>query len=155
MCVYSPKFPYINFEHFDKFWRHRLTINNFSSTLSKTTKAAYPQTNISVSFATRQEALFVEGIPSQRWFFVSWQQDNQNFSLRVDPPLQFCRKLLSIYYKLWVIIWLNKSKILRCQQDDEDLSLRVYPLPGLNLISENISLNPWIKSSTARRLNLI
>ena len=74
-----------------------------------------------------------------------WQGDEENFSLRVDPPLQFCSKLLYIYYKLWGIIWLNESKISRCQRDDENFFLRVYPLPGLNGISENIFLNPWIK----------
>ena len=57
-----------------------------------------------------------------------WQRDDENFSLRVDPPLQFCSKLLYIYYELLGIIWLNESKISRCQRDDENFSLRVYLL---------------------------
>ena len=37
-----------------------------------------------------------------------WQGDEENFSLRVDPPLPFCGKLLYIKYKLRGIIWLNE-----------------------------------------------
>ena len=47
-----------------------------------------------------------------------WQRDNENFSLRVDPPLQFCCKSLCIYYKLLGKIWLNESEISRCQQGE-------------------------------------
>ena len=45
--------------------------------------------------------------------------DDENLSLRVDPPLQFCSKLLYIYHRLWGIIWLNESKISRSQRDDK------------------------------------
>ena len=56
-----------------------------------------------------------------------WQGDKENFSLRVDPPLQFCSKLLHIYYKLRGIIWLNESEISPCQQDVKNFFFEGIP----------------------------
>ena len=78
-----------------------------------------------------------------------WQGDEENFSLRVDPPLQFCSKLLYIYYKLWGIIWLNESKISPCQRDDENFFWEYTPFP--DWISENINLYPWRKKFNSKK----
>ena len=90
--------------------------------------------------------------PQRDISFSCWQQDDENFSLRVDP-LQFCSGLLYIYYKLWGIVWLNESKISPCQRDDENFFWEYTPFP--DWISENIYLYPWRKKLTARRGNLI
>ena len=60
-----------------------------------------------------------------------WQGDEENFSLRVTHPLQFCSKLPYIYYKF---ISLSTRR--------RELLLRIYPLPGLDqwenlLVSRN------------------
>ena len=61
-------------------------------------------------------------VNSQRDISLShWQGDEENFSLRVTHPLQFCSKLPYIYYKF---ISLSTRR--------RELLLRVYPLPGLD-----------------------
>ena len=68
--------------------------------------------------------------------------------------MQFCSKLLYIYYKLWGISWFNESKISRCQWDDENYFWDFFSLL-LNLLfrdskrysywslKEKFSLSHW------------
>ena len=69
--------------------------------------------------------------PQRDISFSRWQQDDENFSLRIDP-LQFCSKLLYIYYKLWGLFWLYESKISICQRDDKNLDQWEYLFVSLN-----------------------
>ena len=115
----------------------------------------YPQRNILLTRWQRDNKItFWGNTPWLKWGGVNpqrdnslsrWQRDDKNFSLRVDPPLQFCSKLLYIYYKLWGISWLNQSKIFCCQRDNENFFWG-YTLSLDWIGSARISLlNPWKK----------
>ena len=87
------------------------------------------------------------GEPTRKQFFVllAMRRWKLLFEGRLYP--QFCSKLLYIYYKLWGIIWLNKSKISHCQQDEEN-----FYIPCLDWIgSARVSfLNRWMKNHGTR-----